>query len=143
MKDGSYEPKLESVLRHASMGNKTVIITTLNDAWAEPGSIFDLFLESFRIGKNTKGLLKHLVVVTWDKKAYARCNDLRLHCYLPETSDNFTSEAFFMTPHYLQMMWKRIEFLGSVLEMGYSFVFTVCYYSLLLLLYCFRFISQS
>ncbi|XP_028792484.1 uncharacterized protein At4g15970-like isoform X1 [Neltuma alba] len=121
---GEYDPKLESVLRRASMGNKTVIITTLNDAWAEPGSIFDLFLESFRIGKQTKKLARHLVVVTWDQKAHDRCTALHPHCYRLETSDNFTNEAFFMTPGYLHMMWKRIEFLGSVLEMGYSFVFT-------------------
>ncbi|KAI9087880.1 hypothetical protein K1719_030210 [Acacia pycnantha] len=119
-----YDQKLDIVLRNASMANKTVIITTLNDAWAEPGSIFDLFLESFRIGKKTKKLLKHLVVVTWDQKAYDRCTTLHPYCYLLETSDNFTSEAFFMSPHYLNMMWQRIEFLGSVLEMGYSFVFT-------------------
>ncbi|KAK4283339.1 hypothetical protein QN277_000300 [Acacia crassicarpa] len=118
------DQKLDSVLRNASMANKTVIITTLNDAWAEPGSIFDLFLQSFQIGKKTKELLKHLVVVTWDQKAYDRCTTLHPHCYLLETNDNFTSEAFFMTPHYLKMMWKRIKFLGSVLEMGYSFVFT-------------------
>ncbi|TKY44904.1 Nucleotide-diphospho-sugar transferase [Spatholobus suberectus] len=29
-----------------------------------------------------------------------------------------------MTPDYLHMMWRRIEFLGSVLDMGYNFVFT-------------------
>ncbi|XP_057446715.1 uncharacterized protein At4g15970-like isoform X1 [Lotus japonicus] len=122
----NYDPKLESVLRNASMKHKTVIITTLNDAWAEPGSIFDLFLESFRIGGNkTEKLLDHLVVVTWDQKAYARCISLHKHCYQLETKgDNFTSEAFFMTPDYLHMMWRRIEFLGSVLQMGYSFVFT-------------------
>lgn len=109
------------------MKHKTVIITTLNDAWAEPGSIFDIFLESFHTGGNqTQKLLNHLVVVTWDQKAYARCLALHKHCYQLETQgDNFTSEAFFMTPDYLHMMWRRIEFLGTVLQMGYSFVFTV------------------
>ncbi|KAJ1390072.1 Nucleotide-diphospho-sugar transferase [Sesbania bispinosa] len=108
------------------MKHKTVIITTLNDAWAEPGSIFDLFLESFHIGGNqTQKLLNHLVVITWDQKAHARCLALHKHCYQLETKgDNFTSEAFFMTPDYLHMMWRRIEFLGSVLHLGYSFVFT-------------------
>ena len=126
MYQGYYDPKLDSVLRNASMENNTVIITTLNDAWAEPGSIFDIFLESFRVGNQTKKLLNHLVVITWDKKAYARCQALHRHCYQLETrGDNFTSEAFFMTADYLNMMWRRIEFLGSVLEMGYSFVFTV------------------
>jgi hypothetical protein len=112
------------------MKDKTVIITTLNDAWAEPGSIFDQFLESFQIGGNeTKKLLDHLVVITWDEKAYSRCNALHKYCYqLQTTGDNFTNEAFFMTPSYLHMMWRRIEFLGAVLHLGYSFVFTVCIY---------------
>lgn len=30
-----------------------------------------------------------------------------------------------MTADYLKMMWRRIDFLRSVLEMGYNFVFTV------------------
>ena len=107
------------------MDDKTVIITTLNDAWAEPGSIFDVFLESFRTGNQTEKLLNHLVVIALDQKAYSRCSALHPHCYHLETKgDNFTDEAFFMTPHYLHMMWRRIEFLGSLLEMGYSFLFT-------------------
>ncbi|KAE9600192.1 hypothetical protein Lal_00045850 [Lupinus albus] len=119
------DPKLEIVLKNASMVDKTVIITTLNDAWAEPGSIFDLFLESFHKGNETEKLLKHLVVITLDQKAYARCIVLHPYCYQLETKgDNFTNEAFFMTPDYLHMMWRRIKFLGSVLQLGYNFVFT-------------------
>ncbi|KAG4939873.1 hypothetical protein JHK86_046014 [Glycine max] len=125
MHQAGYESKLESVLRSASMKDKTVIITTLNDAWAKPGSIFDLFLESFRLGNQTKKFLNHLVVITLDQKAHARCLALHKHCYQLETKgDNFTGEAFFMTADYLQMMWRRIEFLGTVLDMGYNFVFT-------------------
>ncbi|MED6147283.1 hypothetical protein PIB30_042752 [Stylosanthes scabra] len=121
----SYDPKLRSVLRNASMENNTVIITTLNDAWAEPNSIFDIFLKSFHVGIETEKLLKHLVVITLDEKAHARCQALHPHCYQLETKGtNFTKEAFFMTKDYLNMMWRRIEFLGTVLEMGYSFVFT-------------------
>lgn len=121
-----YDPNLRSVLKKASMNQKTVIITTLNDAWAEPGSIFDLFLESFQIGGNqTQKLLNHLVVVTWDQKAHTRCLALHKYCYhLQIKGDNFTNEAFFMTPTYLHMMWRRIEFLGTVLNLGYNFVFT-------------------
>ncbi|KAL2999278.1 hypothetical protein AAZX31_09G150800 [Glycine max] len=121
-----YESKLESVLRTASMkDNKTVIITTLNDAWAKPGSIFDLFLESFRLGNETQWLLNHLVVITWDQKTNAYCLAMHKHCYQVETKgSNFTGEVFFMSPTYLRMMWRRTEFLTSVLEMGYNFVFT-------------------
>ncbi|CAN7137644.1 unnamed protein product [Brassica rapa subsp. narinosa] len=36
---------LQRVLLEASTEEKTVILTTLNQAWAEPNSTFDLFLE--------------------------------------------------------------------------------------------------
>lgn len=108
------------------MEKKTVIITTLNDAWAQPNSIFDLFTRSFRIGNDTKGLLKHLVVICMDDKAYSLCSSSHPHCHQLRTKGvDFTNEAFFMSADYLEMMWRRIQFLGSVLEMGYSFVFTV------------------
>ncbi|KAF5734073.1 hypothetical protein HS088_TW16G00515 [Tripterygium wilfordii] len=52
--------ELKRVLDNATMENKTVIITTVNDAWAEPDSILDVFLESFRVGDGTSKLVKHL-----------------------------------------------------------------------------------
>ncbi|KAK1417823.1 hypothetical protein QVD17_26957 [Tagetes erecta] len=115
--------QLRRILKDATMGNKTVIITSLNDAWAEPQSMFDLLLESFRIGNQTKRFLKHLVVVTVDRKAYARCLKLHPHCYHLNGSD-FSREADFMTADYLKIVWRKIKFLGKVLDLGYSFVFT-------------------
>ena len=118
--------KLDVVLKNASMVDRTVILTTLNDAWAEPNNIFDLFLESFRIGNHTHWLLKHLVIICLDQKAYARCLASHPHCYnFQIKGDNFTTEALFMTPSYLKMMWTRIDLLRTILEMGYNFVFTV------------------
>lgn len=108
------------------MNNNTVILTTLNEAWAAPNSIFDLFLESFRIGNGTLKLLNHLVIIALDGKAYRRCVELHKYCFpLVSEGVDFHQEAYFMTPDYLMMMWKRIDFLRSVLEMGYNFVFTV------------------
>lgn len=117
---------LEAVLRSAAMAdNKTVILTTLNDAWAEPDSLFDLFLESFRVGNRTLHLLDHLVVVALDSKAYRRCLAVHSHCFALTTQGiNFAGEADFMTSDYLKMMWRRIDFLGAVLQRGYDFVFT-------------------
>ncbi|KOM54570.1 hypothetical protein LR48_Vigan10g046200 [Vigna angularis] len=107
------------------MKDKTVIITTLNDAWAEPGSIFDLFLESFRVGNQTQQLLNHLVVITYDPKTHERCLAMHHHCYLVENKEgNFTGEMFYMSPNYLQLIWGRAKLLGSVLELGYNFLFT-------------------
>lgn len=124
---GNEELGLNQVLKKAAMPDKTVIITTLNEAWIEPDSIFDLFLESFRIGNKTLWLLKHLVVVALDQKAFDYCSGTQhLNCYYLTTEGvDFSGEAHFMTPDYLKMMWRRIDFLRSVLEIGYNFIFTV------------------
>ncbi|KAK9020443.1 hypothetical protein V6N11_010467 [Hibiscus sabdariffa] len=53
--------ELEEILKNASTVNKTVILTTLNDAWANPGSIVDLFLKSFKLGDGTHKLLEKLI----------------------------------------------------------------------------------
>ena len=109
------------------MGDRTVIITVLNEAWASPGSIFDLFIESFSIGEETERLLKHLVVVAVDPKAFERCRLMHDHCFLVTTQGtDLSAEKVFMSYDYLKMMWWRLEFLKSVLELGYSFIFTVC-----------------
>ncbi|GMP59539.1 hypothetical protein CsSME_00022789 [Camellia sinensis var. sinensis] len=122
--------KLERVLKNAAMKDGTVILTTLNEAWAAPNSIIDLFLESFRIGYGTHKLLNHLVIIALDEKAFSRCLVVHNHCFSLFTEGaNFSQEAYFMTPDYLKMMWRRIDFLRSVLEMGYNFVFTVLSFS--------------
>lgn len=55
-----------------------------------------------------------------------RCLDIHVHCVALVTEGvDFRSEAYFMSPDYLKMMWRRIDFLRTVLEMGYNFVFTV------------------
>ncbi|PON79183.1 Nucleotide-diphospho-sugar transferase [Parasponia andersonii] len=119
------EYTLEKVLKDASMEDKTVILTTLNEAWAAENSTIDLFLESFRIGNGTLKLLNHLVIIALDQKAFSRCLELHNHCFsLASEGDDFHQEAYFMTPDYLKMMWRRIDFLCSVLELGYDFVFT-------------------
>lgn len=119
--------ELRGLLARASMANKTVIITTLNDAWAANNTMIDLYLGSFRRGRNIKHLLQHLVIVTLDQKAHDRCMQLHPHCFRLKTARgvDFTGEKSFMSEDYLRMMWKRIKFLGIVLEMGYNFVFSV------------------
>lgn len=119
--------ELEGTLRKAAMeDNRTVIITTLNAAWAAPGSVFDLFLESFRIGEGTADLLSHVVVGAFDQAAFDRCAAEGLHCYAVTTEGvDFSGEEVFMSEDYLKMMWRRIDFLRSVLELGFDFVFTV------------------
>ncbi|XP_058090478.1 uncharacterized protein At4g15970-like isoform X2 [Magnolia sinica] len=121
----SEDVRLKRILKEAAMEDGTVILTTLNEAWAATDSIIDLFLESFRIGYHTRRLLNHLVVVTLDPKAYARCLSIHSYCFALTTKGvDFSGEKYFMTPDYLTMMWRRIDFLRSVLEMGFNFIFT-------------------
>ncbi|PWA95483.1 hypothetical protein CTI12_AA008710 [Artemisia annua] len=122
----SADTNLETVLKEASMPDNTVILTTLNEAWADPeNSVLDLFLESFRIGYQTSKLLNHLVIIALDQKAFMSCKRAHTHCFafITEGAD-LSQEAYFMTPDYLNMTWLRIDFLRSVLELGYNFLFT-------------------
>ncbi|GLJ48104.1 hypothetical protein SUGI_1015640 [Cryptomeria japonica] len=122
---GKEPPQLETILQKVDMGDKTVIITTLNHAWAEPNSMLDLFLESFRTGEGTSRFLNHLIIVALDQKAYDRCLSIHSYCFILKTEGiDFSGEKLFMTHDYLKMMWRRIDFLRTVLEMGYNFVFT-------------------
>ncbi|CAL9156367.1 unnamed protein product [Musa hybrid cultivar] len=115
----------EMILRAADMGNKTVIMTTLNDAWTEPGSVLDLFLESFRIGNGTSQLLNHLVFITMGQKAHERCTSMRGHCFdLNTKGANLSEQKDYNTPGYLDIMWQRLDFQRQVLEKGYDFIFT-------------------
>nr|XP_043639836.1 uncharacterized protein At4g15970-like [Erigeron canadensis] len=117
--------ELKNILKMATTSDNTIILTTINDAWAEPNSMFDLLLESFRIGNQTQGFLKHLVVVALDEKAHVRCLKLHSHCYHLSTDGvDFSEEAYFMAGDYLKMMWRRIDFLRTILDLGYNFLFT-------------------
>ncbi|GJR87144.1 putative nucleotide-diphospho-sugar transferase family protein [Tanacetum coccineum] len=122
----SADTSLETVLKEASMDDNTVIITTLNEAWVDPNnSVLDLFLASFRFGYQTSRLLNHLVIIALDQNAFASCKRVHTHCFALTTEGvDFSQEAYFMTPDYLKMMWRRIDILQSVLEMGYNFLFT-------------------
>ncbi|XP_031494575.1 uncharacterized protein At4g15970-like isoform X1 [Nymphaea colorata] len=121
------DARIRSVFGKAATKDKTVILTTLSEAWAVPGSVFELFLESFHNGVNTHKLLDHLVVIALDSNAFARCLSIHIHCLplVTEGIDFSGGEKFFMSHDYLKMMWRRIDFLRSVLVMGYNFVFTI------------------
>ncbi|XP_019057272.1 PREDICTED: uncharacterized protein At4g15970-like [Tarenaya hassleriana] len=118
--------ELERVLMNAAMEDKTVIITALNHAWAAPNSTFDVFRQSFEIGKGTHRLLKHVIAVCLDRKAYDRCLQVHPHCYLINAtgSDELAGPNRFMTPGYLKLIWRRMDLLREVLAFGYNFVFT-------------------
>ncbi|TKW33993.1 hypothetical protein SEVIR_2G275700v4 [Setaria viridis] len=120
------DDKLPELLRTAAMEDRTIIMTFTNEAWTAPGSLLDLFLESFRIGVRTEPLLKHLIIVAIDQKAFERCQELHPLCYaLPVGGGvNFESEQSYMARDYVDMLWRRNRFQARVLGLGYGFVFT-------------------
>lgn len=110
------------------MPDKTVIITTLNQAWAANNTMIDLFLESFHRGEDIEKLLQHLVVVALDQKSFDRCRKLHHHCYMLVTEGvDFSGFKPYMSDDFLKMMWRRMEFMKEILEMGYNFVFSVSF----------------
>uniref|UniRef100_A0ACD5YEJ0 Uncharacterized protein n=1 Tax=Avena sativa TaxID=4498 RepID=A0ACD5YEJ0_AVESA len=116
---------LVELLRSAAMEDGTIIMTFTNEAWTLPGSLLDVFLESFRVGVKTQALLKHLVIVAIDGKAFERCQHVHPLCYsLAAANANFTAEQPFMSKDYLDMMWTRNKFQARVLALGHGFVFT-------------------
>ncbi|XP_062102881.1 uncharacterized protein At4g15970-like [Humulus lupulus] len=99
--------ELLHVLRRISMEDRTVILTGIVDeAWTSPGSVLDLFLESFRLGQGTQMLLNHLLIVTVGNETLQHCNSLHPHCLE-------------LTP-----LGSINNLLLEVLKLGYSFFFT-------------------
>ncbi|KAI4988847.1 hypothetical protein ZWY2020_036164 [Hordeum vulgare] len=92
-------------------------MTFTNMAWAAPGSLLDLFLESFRKGDKTTPLLGHLVIVAVNEEAFRQCREV----HPLNVGVNFTAE--YMSRDYLEMMWVRNKFQPRLVELGYSFVF--------------------
>ncbi|KAJ1292712.1 hypothetical protein BS78_01G011100 [Paspalum vaginatum] len=115
------------VSRAATADDRTVIITCVNQAWAAPGSLLDLFLESFRAGEGIAHLLDHVLIVAMDAAAMARCEALRHpHCYLyaPVPGLDLSSAKFFLSREYLELVWSKLKLQRRVLRLGYSFLFT-------------------
>ncbi|CAL5075969.1 unnamed protein product [Urochloa decumbens] len=116
---------LADLLRRAATPDKTVLMTAINSAWAAPGSFLDLFLDSFRHGDGTSDLPKHLLIVSMDGTAHARCLAAHAFCYwLRVAGMDFAGEQKYMKGDYLEMMWRRNVLQRRVLELGYSFLFT-------------------
>ncbi|KAJ3709142.1 hypothetical protein LUZ61_012847 [Rhynchospora tenuis] len=118
-------PDLLPLLKRVATIDKTVIITSVNEAWAMPNSLLDIFLEGFRIGEGIEHLLNNLIVVTLDPNALNHCTAAHPHCY-PLTVDgkNFTSEKVFMSSDYIDLVWSKVKLQRRILELGYNFLFT-------------------
>ncbi|KAM0902181.1 hypothetical protein ACQ4PT_019471 [Festuca glaucescens] len=113
---------LAVAVSRAAMDDRTVIITCVNQAWVAPGSLLDLFLESFRIGDGTARLLPHVLVVTMDPAAHARCLAVHRHCY-QHTIPGINLD-FFGPEEWLDLVWSKLKLQRRILELGYGFLFT-------------------
>ncbi|KAF0912526.1 hypothetical protein E2562_014109 [Oryza meyeriana var. granulata] len=116
---------LAAAVARAAMDDRTVIITCVNHAFAAPNSLLDLFLESFRVGDGTTELLRHVLVVAMDPTALSRCLAVHPHCFLYTMPGlDFTSEKFFASKDYLELVWSKLKLQRRVLQLGYNFLFT-------------------
>uniref|UniRef100_A0A0D9V9M3 Nucleotide-diphospho-sugar transferase domain-containing protein n=1 Tax=Leersia perrieri TaxID=77586 RepID=A0A0D9V9M3_9ORYZ len=100
------EDEFARMVRRAAMEDKTVIMTSVNEAWAAPGSLMDSFLESFQFGENISHFVNHIVVVAMDAGALRRCRAVHPHCYLllPEVAGlDLSGAKNYMTKDYLDL----------------------------------------
>ena len=107
--------------------DRTVIMTSVNEAWAAEDSLLDLFLESFRTGERISHFANHLLVVALDGGALERCRAVHPHCYLlpAATGRNLSDEKVFMSKDYIDLVWSKVRLQQRILELGYNFLFTV------------------
>ncbi|RCV28782.1 hypothetical protein SEVIR_5G436700v4 [Setaria viridis] len=116
---------LAELLPKVTTDDRTVIITSVNEAFARPGSLLDVFRESFRAGEGIEHLLNHVLVVAVDDAAFAHCKAVHPHCYLLEVkSMNLSSANKFMSEAYVELVWTKLSLQQRVLELGYNFLFT-------------------
>ncbi|KAE8697095.1 hypothetical protein F3Y22_tig00110633pilonHSYRG00040 [Hibiscus syriacus] len=106
------------------MIDRTVILTVVNETWAKPASILDLFLESFRIGEGTERLLNHLLIVAEDSRAFQYCNSKHPHCFKLENLTKKLTKTPPGTQGSLMFSPTRLILLTQVIEFGYNVVFT-------------------
>ncbi|XP_052195977.1 uncharacterized protein At4g15970-like [Diospyros lotus] len=90
------------------MGDRTVVLTILSPEWARPGSVFDLFLESFRFGQGTKPFLNNLVVFTVDGQSLQYCKSIHPYCFsLANHGFNYAAWKPFRDLQHLTLGWKK------------------------------------
>ncbi|CAO1947065.1 unnamed protein product [Urochloa humidicola] len=124
---GDGDSEFERMLRAAAMEDRTVIMTSVNEAWAAPGSLLDSFLESFRVGENVSHFVKHIVVVAMDDGAFRRCRAVHPHCHLLRSEKeglDLSGAKSYMTKDYLDLVWSKLKLQQRILELGYNLLFT-------------------
>jgi hypothetical protein len=122
------QDELERLLAAVADEHRTVIMTSVNEAWAAQDSLLDLFLESFRAGERIAHFADHLLVVALDAGALKRCRAVHPHCYLlpaAAAGRNLSDAKVFMSKDYIDLVWSKVRLQQRILELGYNFLFTV------------------
>ncbi|KAF3327698.1 Nucleotide-diphospho-sugar transferase [Carex littledalei] len=121
----SQDDNFAMMIQKAATDDKMVILTEVNEAFAAPNSMLDLFLESFNNGDNIAYLLDHLIIVAMDQKAFEKCESVHRHCYLHKhLGSDLSSEKEYLSKDYLDLVWSKVRLWQFILEQGYSFLFT-------------------
>lgn len=129
---GSQKEELIQVLRRATMPDRTVILTMVDESSASPRSMLDVLLQSFKSGEGTQRLLSHLVIITMDPQAFEYCRSLHHpHCIHPSTFAPYfdPKRQTIPIPDHSVFSWRRNNVLIEVLELGYNIIFTVWMHS--------------
>ncbi|WOL16149.1 hypothetical protein Cni_G24931 [Canna indica] len=121
-------------LRKIARDDNLLLITSLSKEWmpssSSPDSFLDLFMEAFRLGEETSGLLNHLLVLAMDEEAFQYCKSRPVHCALLTNSSSAAAEGSSTSEghrHFLNEdddLTKLIEFLEAVLELGFNFAYS-------------------
>uniref|UniRef100_A0A0D9V9M1 Nucleotide-diphospho-sugar transferase domain-containing protein n=1 Tax=Leersia perrieri TaxID=77586 RepID=A0A0D9V9M1_9ORYZ len=120
-------PGLAELLPKVAMEDRTIILTSVNEAWAAPGSFLDLYRDSFKKGEGIAHLLDHVLVVAVDPGGFRHCKAVHPYCYHLEVKNmNLSSAKSYMTKGYINLVWTKLFLQQRVLELGYNFLFTDC-----------------
>ncbi|KAK7260614.1 hypothetical protein RIF29_26815 [Crotalaria pallida] len=122
----SQKHQLLQVLRRAAMSDRSVILTMVDESRAKPGSVLDVFLQSFKSGQGTQRLLNHLVIIAMDLQSFKYCKSMHSHCIHPSTFAHYfaTKRHSITSPYHNVFSWRRNNVLLEVLQLGYSIIFT-------------------
>ncbi|RDX60257.1 hypothetical protein CR513_61613, partial [Mucuna pruriens] len=109
------------------MSDRTVLLTMVDESMANPGSILDILLQSFKSGEGTQRLLNHLVIITMDPQAFEYCRSLHHYCIHPSIFPYHLAtkrQSNMITPAHNFFTWTRNDVLLEVIRLGYNIIFT-------------------
>ncbi|CAJ1790771.1 unnamed protein product [Sphenostylis stenocarpa] len=127
LKHTSTNQELDNMLKRATMPDRTVILTMVDESLASPGSILDTLLQSFKSGEGTQGLVNHLVIITMDPQALKYCRSLHPYCIHPSIFPHHFAtkgQSIMTTPDLKLFAWTRKDILLEVIRLGYNIIFT-------------------